>query len=153
MVESLGARVRRRRNASTIAVTGAATPLGSACVQLRREDPTGPTVVPIDPPSGAALDGVDTVVHLAVDRSAATPSEARRAINVSATDALLDAAVAAGVRRVVLLTSAMVYGAQPGNAVPLDEDAPLMTGWPGGLVGEWLAMERAGQDRRGAVFV
>jgi nucleoside-diphosphate-sugar epimerase len=100
-------------------------------------------------PSAADLHGVDTVVHLATDRSAATPADIRRTTNVTGTESLLDACVEAGVRRVVLLTSAMVYGAQPSNPVPLAEDAPLMPGTPNGLVGDWLSMERAGLDRRG----
>jgi nucleoside-diphosphate-sugar epimerase len=41
----------------------------------------------------------------------------------------------------------MVYGASPTNSVPLDEDAPIVAGSPAGLVGEWLAMERAAQER------
>jgi nucleoside-diphosphate-sugar epimerase len=50
----------------------------------------------------------------------------------------------------VLLTSAMVYGAHPGNSVPLDEDAPLLGGRPDGLVGDWMAMESAALDRASA---
>jgi nucleoside-diphosphate-sugar epimerase len=73
----------------------------------------------------------------------------RRAVNVRGTEVLLDAAAAAGVRRVVLLTSAMVYGAHPGNPVPLDEDAPVQTGLPDGLVGDWVAMERAAFEAAG----
>jgi nucleoside-diphosphate-sugar epimerase len=42
-----------------------------------------------------------------------------------ATAALLDAAAAAGITRVVLLSSAMAYGAWPTNAVPLTEDSVL----------------------------
>ena len=43
----------------------------------------------------------------------------------------------------------MVYGAQPGNPVPLDEDAPLLSDAPSGLLGDWLGMERAAAQRRG----
>ena len=46
-------------------------------------------------------------------------------LNLRCTQAVLTAAAATGVRRVVLLTSAMVYGALPDNDVPLAEDAPL----------------------------
>ena len=146
------ARVRRRRSAPTAAVTGAETPLGRTVLQLLGEEPSGLTVTAIEhlPPRPAeALAGIDTVVHLATDRSAATPAAARRATNVDGTAALLDGAVAAGVRRAVLLTSAMVYGAQPGNPVPLDEDAPLLSDAPSGLLGDWLGMERAAAQRRG----
>ncbi len=41
------------------------------------------------------------------------------------TQTVLTAAAAAGVRRVVLFTSAMVYGALPDNDVPFSEDAEL----------------------------
>ena len=61
------------------------------------------------------LHGVDTVVHLA---SATTePLEPTRAV--------LDAAADAGARHLVVVTSALVYGAWPTNPVPLTEDAPL----------------------------
>jgi nucleoside-diphosphate-sugar epimerase len=86
-------------------------------------------------------------VHLATDRSTGTPTEERRAINVRGTEVLLDAAVSAGVQRVVLLTSAMVYGANATNPVPLDEDAPVITEPPDGLVGDWVAMEQAAVRR------
>jgi nucleoside-diphosphate-sugar epimerase len=147
-------------------VTGAAGPLGAALVRALFEDPTGPKLVALDteaqsmpgaswrvadirdPALASRLAGIDVLVHLATDRAASTAEDERRAVNVRGTEVLLDAAVAAGVRRVVLLTSAMVYGAHPGNSVPLDEDAPLVAGLPDGLVGDWVAMEQAGRDRQ-----
>ena len=66
----------------------------------------------------------------------------RRALNVRGTDVLLTAAAAAGVRRLVLLTSAMVYGANPDNQVPLAEDAPLRAEPDLTLVGDWVEIER-----------
>lgn len=141
--------VRRRRSAGILAVTGSATLLGRAFVDAMRADPTAPNVISVDGPSAADLAGVEVVVHLATDRSTATPTTQRHALNVRGTEQLLDAAVAAGVRRFVLLTSAMVYGASPTNPVPLDEDAGLVTGSPAGLLGEWLAMERAARDHEG----
>ncbi|HEX3900424.1 MAG TPA: NAD-dependent epimerase/dehydratase family protein [Mycobacteriales bacterium] len=149
-MDSGGGRVRRRRSAGLLAVTGSATPLGSALVDMLRVGTAAAKVISIDGPSATDLAGVDVVVHLATDRSAATPTSQRHALNVHGTEQLLDAAAAAGVRRVVLLTSAMVYGASPTNAVPIDEDAPLVSGSPTGLLGEWLAMERAAHDREGA---
>jgi nucleoside-diphosphate-sugar epimerase len=62
--------------------------------------------------------------------------------NVRAAQTVLTAAAASGVRRVVLCTSAMVYGALPENPVPLDEDAPLRAVPDGGLLSDWLEMER-----------
>lgn len=60
----------------------------------------------------AALAGVDGLVIGA----AAAPAHVR---------ALLEAAGDAGVGQVVLVSSAVVYGAWPDNPVPLSEDAPL----------------------------
>jgi nucleoside-diphosphate-sugar epimerase len=113
-------------------------------------EPAAPHIVALDGTgSPEDLAGVATVVHLATDRSAASPAPQRRRVNVDGTERLLDAAIAAGVRRVVLLTSAVVYGADPANEVPLPEDAPVVGGSPAGLLGDWLAMERAAQQRRG----
>ena len=71
------------------------------------------------------LEGCDTLVHLAsvVDP---IPDEALMArVNVDGTRRVLEAAAAVGVRKVVRVSSAAVYGAWPNNAVPLTEDAPL----------------------------
>ncbi len=46
-------------------------------------------------------------------------------VNVEGTRRVLDAAAAVGARKVVLMSSATVYGAWPNNPVPLTEDAPL----------------------------
>lgn len=153
--------VRRRRSAPTIGVTGAMGVIGTALTDRLLERPERLSVVGLDtsrrdiagvtwrsvdvrdPTLASKLRDIDTLVHLATDRSAATPEEQRRAVNVRGTEVLLEAAVAAGVSRVVLLTSAMVYGAHPANPIPLDEDAPLLTGTIGGLVGDWTMIERA----------
>lgn len=95
----------------------------------------------VSPKLADELHGVGTVVHLAVDRSLDSPPGERRATNVAGTELLLDAVSAAGVKRVVLLTSAMVYGANATNPVPLDEDAPLLAEADAGLVADWIAME------------
>jgi nucleoside-diphosphate-sugar epimerase len=106
-----------------------------------------------DPTLATRLSGVDTVVHLAGDRSVDADPQMRRALNVHGTDRLLDAAVSAGVGRVVLLTSAAVYGARATNPVPLAEDAPVR-GQPGeGLIGDWVAVEQLAQARAGDLEV
>jgi nucleoside-diphosphate-sugar epimerase len=153
--------VRRRRSTPTIGVTGAAGSLGRALVERLSGDASSPRIVAIDtvreqtpgvtwrladvrdPALASRLTGVETLVHLATDRSPSTPTEDRRAVNIRGTEVLLEAAVAAGVERVVLLTSAMVYGAHPANPVPLPEDTPHLTEPPDGLVGDWVAMENA----------
>jgi nucleoside-diphosphate-sugar epimerase len=76
----------------------------------------------------AALHGIDTVVHLAarvhVDaESAADPLAEYRRVNVAGTRRLAQAALDAGVRRIVLLSSVKVHG--DCAARPLTEtDAP-----------------------------
>jgi nucleoside-diphosphate-sugar epimerase len=71
------------------------------------------------------LEAADVLVHLAtvVDP---IPDEALMArVNVEGTRRVLDAAAAVGVRKVIRVSSAAVYGAWPNNAVPLTEDTAL----------------------------
>lgn len=72
----------------------------------------------------ADVSGCDTLVHLA---SVFAPERAGdvASIDVELTRRVLDAARAGGIRTVVLISSATVYGAWPDNPVPLTEDAPL----------------------------
>jgi nucleoside-diphosphate-sugar epimerase len=77
------------------------------------------------------LDGHDAVVHLAALVGYGQRMEACRRVNVDGTRNVARAAVAAGARRFVHLSSVSVYGRAAG--VPLDEDAPLArTGDPYG---------------------
>jgi nucleoside-diphosphate-sugar epimerase len=74
-----------------------------------------------------ACEGVDVVYHIAATyREAGQPDAAYRAINVDGTRRLLEAASAAGVRRVVHCSTGGVHGhvAHP----PADEDAPFNPG-------------------------
>ncbi len=101
-----------------------------------------------DPALAKRLGGVDVVIHLAVDWSLDTPAAERTALNVRGTQTVVTAAAAAGVDRVVLVTSCSVYGALADNPIPLPEDAPLMAS-PEGLQADLLEMERiAVQARR-----
>ena len=153
-------RVRARRSAPTIAVTGATGDLGGRL--LRRLADAGPDLRLVgidttrsqvagvtwrtadvrDPVLRSRLSGVDTVVHLATNREPDAPATERRTVNVRGTDTVLTAAAAAAVTRVVLLTSAMVYGAAADNPVPLPDDAPLRAQPDATLVGDWVEMER-----------
>jgi len=67
---------------------------------------------------------VDTYVHLAFLESA-RPNENAFDFNVMGTMKVLSACAEAGVKRVVLRSSTLVYGAQPGNSAFLREDHPL----------------------------
>lgn len=73
------------------------------------------------------FDGADAVVHLAarVDPPHPRRREAMRRLHEEGTWRVVRAATQAGVRRLVLCSSAVVYGARPDNPVPLTEDRPV----------------------------
>jgi UDP-glucose 4-epimerase len=72
-----------------------------------------------------ALEGVDVLVHCAfVDDLAAGP-DGLYGHNVGGTRNVLAAASKAGIAHLVVLGSAMAYGAHGDNPLPLEEDAPL----------------------------
>jgi nucleoside-diphosphate-sugar epimerase len=98
-----------------------------------------------DPAIAERLRGADVVVHLALDLGLDSDPAARTAYNVRGTQTVLTAAAAAGVHRVVLCTSAMVYGALPDNDIPLAEDAPLRATEEATAVGDLLEIERLGR--------
>ncbi|GJF29935.1 NAD-dependent dehydratase [Kitasatospora sp. NE20-6] len=144
----------------TVAVTGAASVLGERvasrlvgspgvrrvlAIDDRRGDVPGVQwrVLDVrDPAVAERLAGVDVVVHLAMDLGMETDPRARSAYNVRGAQTVLTAAAAAGVSRVVLCTSAMVYGALPDNEVPLAEDSELRATEEASLVGDLLEIER-----------
>ncbi|MFD9127804.1 NAD-dependent epimerase/dehydratase family protein [Kitasatospora sp. NPDC059571] len=95
-----------------------------------------------DPAVAERLAEVDVVVHLAMDLGMETDARARSAYNVRGAQTVVTAAAAAGVSRVVLCTSAMVYGALPDNEVPLAEDSELRATEEASLVGDLLEIER-----------
>src|SRR5262245_4217256 len=130
----------------SVAVTGADTPLGRRGLALvegdapaadpadRSGEPAAP-VVP-EPVEVRAIDDgdvltgdlkrevedADVVVHLL---TGVPPMPTGGTRDVEAARRVLDAASAVGVRHVVLLSDATVYGAWANNPVPLTEDAVL----------------------------
>ncbi len=142
-----------------IAVTGAASGLGLALTARLATSPLAGRVVAIDdhrgdvsgvtwrivdirdPALAGRLSGVDVVVHTDLDLSPESDARARRAFNVRGAQTVLTAAAAGGVGRVVLVTSAMVYGARPENPVPLPETAPLSADSDDSVVGDLLEIE------------
>jgi nucleoside-diphosphate-sugar epimerase len=88
---------------------------------------------------------VDVLVHTDLDLSPDSDARIRRAFNVRGAQTVLTAAAAGAVSRVVLVTSAMVYGAQPDNPVPLPEDAPLSAESDDSVVGDLLEIEHLAQ--------
>lgn len=94
----------------------------------------------------AQLPGGAAVVHLAAGRDPSAP-EQELADDVAVTAALLEGARAAGVRRVVLVTSTDVHRARPGQ-VPLPESAPVAAPAGPSLVGAWVETERLADHAR-----
>ena len=151
---------RRGAMRPVVAVTGAAEGIGAAVaarlaanpevrktigLDLRRVDLPGVVYRSADardPGLAERLAGVDVIVHADMDRSLDTDPSKRTAWNVRGAQTVLTAAAAAGVERVVLCTSAAVYGAYPDNPVPLAEDAALRAVPDGSLVGDFLEIER-----------
>jgi nucleoside-diphosphate-sugar epimerase len=159
-----GTRDREERGRGpVVAVTGAASGLGHAltarlaasarigrviAIDGHRGDATGVTwrVVDIrDPALAGRLAGVDVVVHTDLDLAPDSDQRSRRAFNVRGAQTVLTAAAAGRVGRVVLVTSAMVYGARPDNPVPLEETAPLGADPDGSVVGDLLEIEHLAQ--------
>ncbi|WP_374209282.1 NAD-dependent epimerase/dehydratase family protein, partial [Kitasatospora sp. A2-31] len=144
----------------TVAVTGAAGVLGERVAARLVASPGVKKVLAVDdrrgevpgvqwrildvrdPAVAERLAGVDVVVHLAMDLGMESDPRARSAYNVRGAQTVLTAAAAAGVHRVVLCTSAMVYGALADNEVPLAEDSELRATEEASLVGDLLEIER-----------
>jgi nucleoside-diphosphate-sugar epimerase len=125
---------------STVVITGVDAPLGRRVAQLVSQDPQAEMVgLGADP--GPDVDGADlrrvdlgrddvkphlegarTVLHLAqsVPASPTAPTD-----DVAVARRVLEAAGDAAVDHLVVLSSALVYGAWANNPVPLTEDAPL----------------------------
>jgi nucleoside-diphosphate-sugar epimerase len=99
----------------------------------------------LDPTLAERLNGVDVLVHTDLDTSPDTDPAERTRHNVRGTETVLTAAAAAGVRRVILRSSAMVYGALPDNPVPLSDSAPLRAVPDGSLVADLLEIESLGR--------
>ncbi len=124
-----------------VVITGVETPLGRRVARLAAADPqvevvglaAGPVVGLPDPVEVRRLDlarddvkphveHADVVIHLATSVPASPTASTD---DVTAARRVLDAAGDAGVRHVVALSSATVYGAWANNPVPLTEDATL----------------------------
>jgi nucleoside-diphosphate-sugar epimerase len=141
-------------------VTGAAEGVGEAVARhlvgqagvdqvigldRRRGEAAGVTWRPVDvtrPALAEALRGADALVHLAVATSADQAAEIRRDRNLRGANCALTSAAAASVGQVVLVTSAMVYGAHDDNPLPLADDAPLRAIPDRSVLGDWLEMEQ-----------
>ncbi len=136
---------------ATVAVTGAEGFIGrrlidrlvddasvARVIALDVADPSGPARPKLerrradvrDPAIASDLQGVDVVVHLAFVLDPSRDETAMHAVNVGGTRTVLQAARDAGVRKVVYVSSATVYGAHPDNPLPITEDRPLRPNTP-----------------------
>ncbi len=128
----------------TVVVTGAAGAVGGRVVRrLIRERPEldvravdkvavgtrpGLEVKQVDLASDdltAVFSGARTVVHLATAVAPHVDDPATDELELAIVSRVLDAAAEVGVEHVVVLSTAMVYGAWVGNPLPLTEDAPV----------------------------
>lgn len=131
---------RQAQGMGRVVVTGAASALGRRVMGLlvARDDvdevvgldlQPGPGVRQLDLVTADLADafaGADAVIHLAsVFGPAIEGPEVDDAVEVQMARRVLAAADKAGVSRLVLLSSAVVYGPWANNPVPLTEDAPL----------------------------
>lgn len=125
----------------SIAVTGASGAVGKRVISLLVAQSGTDRIVAIDrrKPSqhqeaveshqldlmiddlGPAITGCDSVIHLAEDPTRRADASAA----LATLDRVLDAAEDAGCGHLVLLSSALVYGAYPDNPVPLTENHPI----------------------------
>jgi nucleoside-diphosphate-sugar epimerase len=159
--------VRARRNGSgrsggggaVVAVVGAASSVGRAvaaglaartdvkrvvAIDRERGDLDGVTwriLDHLDPAIVGRLTGCDVVVHAGIDIGVTDDVAERGRRNLRGAQTVLTAAAAAGVGRVVVVTSAMVYGALDDNPIPLDDAAPLRASSDGGLISDLLEIE------------
>lgn len=159
---------------TTVAVIGAAGPLGRRVVARVAADPDVARVVAVDRHRGPApavataapverivadpsapgaerwLAGVDDLVYLAPTTRDAPGADGTGTGSSSAEDldALLRAADAVGVTHLVVLSSATVYGADADNPVPLTEAAPVRPA-PGVHLAEARAELEARAERWG----
>ena len=132
-------------NVVSIAVSGASGVVGQRLLPVLAADPVVSRLVGLDmrPPRRRArnlefhlvdvarselkplLEGIDVLVHLASVVDPIVDETLMAHVNVDGTRRALDAAAAVGIRKVVRVSSAAVYGAWANNAVPLSEDSPL----------------------------
>lgn len=108
-------------------IDGAETLLGSMVVELARADPRVTQVRSASPsgPELADLDGPIDLVLLAPASGVDADGSTLGGVRTSRARVLLEALAGSEVARVIVVSSAMVYGAWPDNPLPITEDAVL----------------------------
>ncbi|WP_082594279.1 NAD-dependent epimerase/dehydratase family protein [Phycicoccus sp. Soil802] len=108
-------------------------------VEFRHADPG-------DPSLAAALSGAHAAAYVATStnlaRDLAIGARARRERNLRVAQTVITSAAAAGLRHLVVVTSAQTYGARADNPVPLEDDAPLRAASDEGQVGDLMDVEQ-----------
>jgi UDP-glucose 4-epimerase len=89
--------------------------------------------------------GVSAVVHLGVDHDLRADSADNHAINMTRMQKLFEYVEAFGIKKVVLLSSANVYGPRPDNPQFLTEDAPLLGAGPFSQIRDLVELDMGSQ--------
>ncbi len=121
---------------STTVPDAAEEPGPAVPVSWRTADLSSPLVA-------SALAGAEVVVHIAAQDHIITGDPVQRRIHaVRSAQAVTMAAAAIGARRLIAVSSAMVFGARPDNPVPLDDACVFRTEPDDGVAGDLLEVER-----------
>jgi UDP-glucose 4-epimerase len=91
-------------------------------------------------------DGVSALVHLGVVHDPRRDSADHHASNVTGFQKLCEYAEHFGVKKVVLLSSANVYGPRPDNPQFLNEEAPLLGAGPFSQIRDLVELDMSGQS-------
>jgi nucleoside-diphosphate-sugar epimerase len=146
---------------ATVVVTGSAGELGTAVCELVAADPSVAAVIAVDRFASPAIAGVTPRVADLVDVDLKPLFEGAQAVvHLAQADEgdeehdavvarrVLEAAGAVGVEHLVLLSSAVAYGAWANNPVPLTEEAALRPNAGVALASAKAEIERAAADFR-----
>jgi UDP-glucose 4-epimerase len=89
--------------------------------------------------------GVSAVVHLGVDHDLRADSAENHAVNMTRVQKLFEYVEHFGIKKVVLLSSANVYGPRPDNPQFLTEDAPLLDAGPFSQIRDLVELDMGSQ--------
>ncbi len=132
-----GGEVGEARIGAVVAVGTEAPTVGG--VQFRYADPGEPSLVDV-------LAGVHAAAYVAAStdlgRDLAMGTRSRRERSLRVAQTVITASAAAGVRHLVVVTSAQTFGAHADNPVPLEDDAPLRASADEGQVGDLMDVEQ-----------